>query len=249
MEHLQEIQTTLKKGGCVRLVESGEEIAEGVVSNLFPGELEFTHTDPACHGFKIEFAYKREWGGWKILHEDPFSHSRCTSKSGSVYLFRPVEESANIPMNPSYELVQVESPEEWEALHNLRRSELFVQKEGIVYNDNHPDDHAPNHFPLVLKLGGRCIGTARLDLFDNGSGAIRLVAVDPTLQRQGHGRVLEQKFEELARSKGVSKLFVNANPTAIGYYEKLGFVHEDWEDPAGPRTGLAKGCAPMTKVI
>ncbi len=152
-------------------------------------------------------------------------------------------------MNSEYQLVQVKSPEEWAALHNLRSSELFVRKEGIVYNDNHPDDHASNHFPLVLKLNGKCIATARLDVFKSGEGAIRLVAVDPTLQRQGHGRILEQKFEELARNNGVSKLFVNANPTAIDYYEKLGFVHEDWEDPAGPRTGLAKGCVPMTKVI
>jgi N-acetylglutamate synthase-like GNAT family acetyltransferase len=152
-------------------------------------------------------------------------------------------------LNSAYQLVQPETPEDWQALHNLRRSELFARKVGIVYNDNHPDDRAPNHFPLVLKLNGKCVGTARLDLFKSGEGVLRLVAVDPALQRRGHGRILEQAFEELARSKGVSKLFVNANPTAVGYYEKLGFVHEHWEDPAGPRTGFAKTCAPMTKVI
>lgn len=147
-----------------------------------------------------------------------------------------------------YQLVIVESSEEWNALHNLRRSELFERKENIVYNPNHPDDRASNHFPLVLKHQGKCVGTARLDLFEPGKGAIRLVAIDRTLQRQGHGRVLAHLFDEVARSKGVSKLFVNANLAAFGYYEKLGFIHEDWNDPAGPH-GITQGCTPMTKVI
>ncbi len=152
-------------------------------------------------------------------------------------------------MNLDYQLVQVETTEEWKALHSLRSSELFEQKEGVVYNTNHPHDHTANHFPLVLKLQGKCIGTARLDLFGNDAGAIRLVAVDPTMQRQGHGRVLEEKFEGFARSKGISKLFVNANPAAAGFYEKLGFIYEDWEDPAGPRSGLTKGSAQMKKIL
>lgn len=147
-----------------------------------------------------------------------------------------------------YELTQATSEDEWKALHDLRRSELFVQKLGVVYDTNHPDDRAPNHFPLVLKFQAVCIGTARLDLLEKGEGAIRLVAILKEEQRKGHGRVLEQKFEELARSMGVAKLFVNANRTAVGYYEKLGFIHEQWNDPTA-RATIAFDCVQMTKVI
>ncbi|MEK7098390.1 MAG: GNAT family N-acetyltransferase [Patescibacteria group bacterium] len=149
----------------------------------------------------------------------------------------------------SYELVQASSPEDWEALHDLRRLELFARKKGVVYDTNHPDDRAAKNFPLVFKLNGKSIGTARLDVFDNGEGVIRLVAIAKEEQRKGYGRILEQKFEAFARSNGVSKLLVNANPTAVGYYEKLGFVHEEWNDPAGRLSGIGKDSIPMRKII
>jgi N-acetylglutamate synthase-like GNAT family acetyltransferase len=151
--------------------------------------------------------------------------------------------------NGHYELVQASSPEDWEALHNLRRSELFTRMEGVTYNADHPDDRAPNHFPLILKFQDQHIGTARLDLFENGGAAIRLVAIAQQEQRKGYGRVLEQLFEEFARSKGVSKIFVNAHSSAVGYYERLGFVHEDWQEPSGTRSGVAKNCVFMTKQL
>ena len=60
---------------------------------------------------------------------------------------------------------------------------------------------------------------------------------------------MEQLFEEFARSKGVSKIFVNAHPSAVGYYERLGFVHEDWQEPSGARSSIAKNCVLMTKQL
>ena len=149
-----------------------------------------------------------------------------------------------------YELVKAESSQEWEALHDMRRSELFVRREGVTYNTNHPDDHTPTHFPLVLKLDGNTIGTARLDLFDNDESAIRLVAIAKNGQRKGHGRILWQMFETFARSKSVTRVYVNSFPTAVGYYERLGFIRGEWNEPSGaPRSGLGAGCIQMTKAI
>ncbi len=90
---LQEMQTTLKNGMRVKLIENGKEVAEGTITNFLPGELEFTDADPKYKGFKKEFAYKREWGGWKKLHKDPFTRARCTSEFGAIYFFKPIEES------------------------------------------------------------------------------------------------------------------------------------------------------------
>ncbi len=149
-----------------------------------------------------------------------------------------------------YELVQALSQEEWDMLHDLRRFELFVRREGVEYKTYHPDDYAHTNFPLVLKLNGKCIGTARLDLFAHGKAAIRLVAIAKSEQRKGHGRVLEQKFEELARSKGVEKLYVNSNPTAVRFYERIGFIYEQWDEPSGaPRSGISATSVQMAKVI
>ena len=148
-----------------------------------------------------------------------------------------------------HELVQASSPEDWEALHNLRRSELFARMEGVTYNADHPADRDPDHFPLILKFRGQRIGTARLDLFENGGAAIRLVAIARQEQRKGHGRVMQQLFEDFARGKGVSKIFVNAHPSAAGYYKRLGFVPEDWQEPSGIRDSVTKDSVLMTKQL
>lgn len=92
MANVQEVQATLAKGMKVKLLENGKEIAEGTITNLLPGELEFTDGDPQFKGFKKEFAFKSEWRGWKGLHVDPFTQGRCTNDFGAIYLFVPVEE-------------------------------------------------------------------------------------------------------------------------------------------------------------
>lgn len=148
-----------------------------------------------------------------------------------------------------YELVQVCTPEEWKSLHELRQAELFERKANIAYDTSHPHDFHRDHFPLVLKLSGRCIGTARLDLFGGGEGAIRLVAIQREEQGSGHGRILEELFERFARLKNVTRLYVNANPTAVGYYERLGFIHQEWDEPSGPRSEIAQDCIQMVKYI
>lgn len=147
-----------------------------------------------------------------------------------------------------YELVQAASPEDWRFLHSLRRSELFERKEGVIYNTNHPDDRAPNHFPLVLKFQGRHVGTARLDILkdDVCDGVVRLVAIVKEEQRRGHGRVLMELFENLARFNGVDLLLLYAHLSAVGFYEKLNFIHEDWIDPTG---AVVEGLVPMTKKL
>jgi N-acetylglutamate synthase-like GNAT family acetyltransferase len=82
---------------------------------------------------------------------------------------------------------------------------------------------------LLLKFNGQEMGTTRLDVRDDESAFIRLVAVPKTEQGKGHGRILAEMVTNFARQKGVKKFLVNADPNAIGYYEKLGYAREDWD--------------------
>ena len=144
-----------------------------------------------------------------------------------------------------YELVQVLTADEWRAVHDMRRTELFARRPRIVYDENHPDDRMPGHFLLLLLLNGGPVGTARLDLGARGQGIMRLVAITKSEQRKGHGRVLQERFETLARGLGVTDLYVNAAPDAVGFYERMGFVREHWDDAA--RKGIADDTVPMRK--
>ncbi len=130
----------------------------------------------------------------------------------------------------SYELAVVTRPEDWEAYHSIRRIELFEARGRMgVYDADHADDRAPNHFPLLLKWNGRGIATTRLDLRESGLAIVRLVAVVKAEQRKGHGHVLAARTEAFARDRGVIKLLVNAAADAVGFYERIGFVRETWD--------------------
>ena len=149
---------------------------------------------------------------------------------------------------PEYALAEPASAEDWDALHTLRRQELFSRHEGVVYDPNHPHDRPPN-IPLVLRHRGVAIGTARLDPIASDIVVLRLVAIDRARQGEGHGRVLMAMFEELARKRGASRVLVNAHPAATKFYERLGYGPEAWDDPSGARGGIASSCVQMSKAL
>jgi N-acetylglutamate synthase-like GNAT family acetyltransferase len=127
----------------------------------------------------------------------------------------------------------------------MRRKVLWERRGLVNYDENHADEYKTANHPLLLKLNGRAIGTVRLDDFGNGTGAIRLVAIESEFQRQGHGRVLSDLVEKYARRLGIKTLYVNAAPEAVGYYAKLGWTPEIWDK--AELAGIASECLQMSK--
>lgn len=141
----------------------------------------------------------------------------------------------------------VQTDEEWAAMHDIRRRVLFEARHGdVAYDENHPDDRAEGHYPHILMLDDEPIGVVRLDVAGD-TGVVRLVAVEPAHQRQGHGRLLDAMIGERARELGVAHLRVNAASDAIGFYEKAGWRHETWD--ANELTGMASDCVQMVKLV
>jgi N-acetylglutamate synthase-like GNAT family acetyltransferase len=145
-----------------------------------------------------------------------------------------------------YELLKVTLPNDWRDYHAIRREVLWEARGRSGYEER-PAEHLPNHHPLLLKFGGRSIGTARLDDFRNGTGAVRLVAIVADLQRRGHGRKLSELVEIYARGLGIRRLLVNADPAAIGYYQSLGWDSFLWDETE--LTGIAADCKQMAKSL
>lgn len=145
-----------------------------------------------------------------------------------------------------HKLEEVQSPEDWANYHGIRQKELF-EPYGDPYDDNHPDDKEPNHYNLLLKFNDVAIGTVRLDHIDSKTAIVRLVAISGSFQRQGHGRALQDLIEVFAKSVGVEKLFVNAEPDSLEYYRKMGWQEYDW-DPS-QLVDIATNCKQMKKHI
>ncbi|MGC4077559.1 MAG: GNAT family N-acetyltransferase [Rubrivivax sp.] len=148
----------------------------------------------------------------------------------------------------TYELHELETPEDWEAMHRIRLKVLFTPERhpGLVYDRAHPHDTNPEHVKFLLLLDGEPIGTTRLDPRGD-SGIVRLVGIVPGQQRRGHGSVMEQLVVDFARARGMRRLAVNAARDAVGFYEKLGWSPEVWGQEE--LETFARNCVQMTKPL
>jgi N-acetylglutamate synthase-like GNAT family acetyltransferase len=127
-------------------------------------------------------------------------------------------------MPPRVHLKRAESDRDWAAYHRIRKRVLWEDRGLEGYDERHPDDQLAAHHPLLLMRDGAPVGTARLDVISPNLGVVRLVAVEPHLQRSGLGRVLMQEIESYARRLGLDQLEVNAAREAEGFYQRLGWV-------------------------
>jgi GNAT superfamily N-acetyltransferase len=130
-------------------------------------------------------------------------------------------------MNVTYRLSRPGSAEEWAAYHGIRRRVAFEAGDGMP---DDPEERAPDHFPLLLKLGAAPIGTIRVDSLTNGDAALRLVAIDPAWQGGGHGRILLREAEGFARDIGCRRAVVYATPEAAGFYAAAGYAEDEFDD-------------------
>jgi GNAT superfamily N-acetyltransferase len=119
------------------------------------------------------------------------------------------------------------SPDDWDVYHRIRRDVLL---EAQKYALEHAEDHAPGHYALLLCLNDQPIGSIRVDISETGEAGVRLVAIDPTAQGQGYGRVLLQLAEDFARERSCSRAVLYATPDAVGFYSKAGYFEADWDD-------------------
>jgi len=138
-----------------------------------------------------------------------------------------------------YRLVDVENEADWQACHAIRRRVLWEARGRSNYDDRQPDEYRSNHYPLLLKLGERNIGTVRLDDFGGGVGGVRLVAIVSDGQRRGYGRKLMELVEGRALAMGSQRLVMNAAPDAVGFYEKLGWTRHVWSEDELARSQAA----------
>ena len=73
---------------------------------------------------------------------------------------------------------------------------------------------------LVATIGGEAVGFAAL----KGSDLIDMLYVHPAAAGQGIGAQLVDALERLAAARGATKLSVDASDTALGFFERRGYV-------------------------
>jgi GNAT superfamily N-acetyltransferase len=109
------------------------------------------------------------------------------------------------------------------ALHDLRLRVLRPGRppEAAVF----PGDDAPTTVHLgAFDADGRCLGIATL-VHNNGL-QLRGMAVEPAAQGTGVGAAVLEGVHRTAAEEGFTELWCNARVSALGFYERHGWVRE-----------------------
>jgi putative acetyltransferase len=86
---------------------------------------------------------------------------------------------------------------------------------------------------LIATLDGSPVGFASLE----GPDALDMLYVHPAVAGQGVGTMLADALERLAAARGAARLTVDASDTALGFFERRGYLpqrrntvvlHDEW---------------------
>jgi predicted GNAT family N-acyltransferase len=132
-------------------------------------------------------------------------------------------------MNPDsaapYELVLTDWEHGRVNIQRVRRS-VFIEEQRIPEADEWDDlDPVVTHVLCYLRpaSGKRdVVGTGRLE----PTGKIGRVAVLPQYRGTGAGVAVMRRLMDLAAERGFNEVYLNAQVSAAGFYERLGFRAE-----------------------
>jgi N-acetylglutamate synthase-like GNAT family acetyltransferase len=110
------------------------------------------------------------------------------------------------------------------------RAALLRHPEALEFSDLAVKEHRVR----VAVVDDRIVGFVTL-LATGQTGELEDLFVDPDWMLHGIGRTLVLDAVETAREQGLTRVEVTANPHALGFYEKVGFVLNGMtQTPFGP---------------
>ena len=121
----------------------------------------------------------------------------------------------------AFSVVVADWPRDRSALSEIRRK-VFIEEQGVPEALEWDDGDSQALHLLALDRNDRPIGTARL----LPSGQIGRMAVLKSWRRRGVGSALLTALFEAARAGDYPPLFLNAQLTALCFYERQGFNAE-----------------------
>lgn len=118
------------------------------------------------------------------------------------------------------ELIKVKNDSEMKLVHDIRR-EVFIEEQGVP-EELEMDEFDKDAIHVLAYLDGEPAGCGRL-LIHGEDAKIGRVAVKKSLRRNGIGNGICRLLITLAAERGVQKVHINAQLTAVEFYTQLGF--------------------------
>lgn len=115
-----------------------------------------------------------------------------------------------------------------EAALRAIRATVFIDEQGVPAELEWDGEDAHAIHVLATDRSGNPIGTGRM-LLHGEQAHIGRMAVLPSWRNQGVGASLLSGLLEAASARGIHSLFLNAQTTAVAFYERFNFVREGAE--------------------
>lgn len=130
--------------------------------------------------------------------------------------------------------------DEIEQCHKLREYVLHesFSDAGIKfdnYNKDHPVHGAPN-VSLVYIVNNEVIGSVRMDKkyehlnLPEGEVRLALFAIDPSLQRAGHGKKFFECIKVWCKENSIYTIHTNSRLSSHLFWTKVGFEDNIWDE-------------------
>jgi len=103
-------------------------------------------------------------------------------------------------------------------IERVRRA-VFIKEQGIPEHEEWDDSDPVCWHVLAVGPNRDVVGTGRLD----PAGKIGRVAVLPQYRGTGVGAAIVSHLVRLAGKQGLAQVYLNAQTSALGFYERLGF--------------------------
>jgi predicted GNAT family N-acyltransferase len=130
--------------------------------------------------------------------------------------------------------------EEMDQVMALRHA-VFCDEQGVPPELEHDADDAAALHVVVLE-GDRVIGTCRV-LGDGPSVRLGRMAMDRELRGRGLGTILLAAAHDLAADRGAREVTIHAQLSALGFWERAGYVAEGPEFEEAGIAHVAMRCA------
>lgn len=120
----------------------------------------------------------------------------------------------------------VESSEQLQTCLQIRRA-VFVEEQGVpvaLEIDELDDVTAATHLQVTQYPGGPVVGTARVKAYNDTTAKIQRVAILAQYRSAGYGSAVMLAAEAAARARGFTRVLVDAQLSAEGFYGRLGYM-------------------------
>ncbi|GAB3094663.1 GNAT family N-acetyltransferase [Aestuariicella hydrocarbonica] len=119
----------------------------------------------------------------------------------------------------TFELLITNFEDHQQQLYQVRH-QVFVTEQNVPADIELDDRDAKCRHALIL-IDGDPVATGRIDL--EQQGRIGRVAVMKNTREFGLGRQIMEALEREARQAGLAQVYLHAQDSAVGFYEKLGY--------------------------